>query len=267
MNKKEILASKVVKDYLDTVEDDGTNEQYQVALVDFFRWIDKHPDEYVCDPRRLRIKNPVLDLDYIDGVEKDLNAFIQSFKTRISEHIGRLYAPNTVSKRIYTFKSFLEWNHVELSKRFWMVFRKKHGSPNVVIEDINPTQEQVQKIFQMGNIREKAMISCHVSSGCRIGELCDVRNKDLHWDDFERYGVLLVTIRANNKGNKTNKERQTFFSSEAVHFLKLWLDSEREKHSKVSREKIKNLPKEKTGVIKDDDRVFPFTSATSYQRG
>jgi site-specific recombinase XerD len=157
---------------------------------------------------------------------------------------------------VYTVKNFFEFHHTELSKRFWQDFKKKHNGASIIIEDISPTQEQVQKVIHSADIREKAVILCQISSGCRIGELLDIRIGDLHWDDYEKYGTLLVEIRSDNKGNKTSKTRITFFSAEAIEYLNIWLDNEREKSLKLSSKKAKNL-----GLsVRDDDRIFPFDS-------
>ena len=264
MNKETILKSQMVSKYLKAIQSKGTKEQYEIHLTDFFTWLNKHPDSYLKDPRKLRIEDPMFEIDYLDGVEKDILEYYQSFDNRICERTKRPYAPLTKVHRIYTIKNFLEWNHVELSKKFWIDFNRKHNGATVVIDDISPTQEQVQKLVQLGDIREKSVITCQTSSGARIGEVLDLRLKDLKWSDYERYGVLLVEIRADNKGNKTRKTRITFFSEEAVRYLKVWLESERKKYLQVALQKSKNLQKKgyMTGKVKDDDRVFPFSTNT-----
>jgi len=255
MEKSIILNSKKVIEYLNNIENEGTKEQYTVQLVDFLQWLNKLPDEYVKDCELLRIDNPKEEIKYKRMVEKDIRDYYISFDTRLNK-LGRTYAPLRRKHNVYTAKNFFEFHHTELSKRFWQDFRKKHNGASIIIEDISPTQEQVQKIIQMSDIREKAVILCQISSGCRIGELLDIRLKDLHWDDYERYGVLLVEIRSDNKGNKTKKSRITFFSSESLEYLNLWLEKERKKHLELSSKKAENLGLE----MKNDDRVFPFTS-------
>ncbi len=264
MNKQTILKSQMVSKYLKAIQSKGTKEQYEIHLTDFFTWLNKHPDVYLKDPRKLRIENPTLEIDYLDGIEKDILEYYQGFDNRICERTKRPYAPLTKAHRIYTIKNFFEWNHVELSKKFWIDFNRKHNGATVVIDDISPTQEQVQKLVQLGDIREKSVITCQTSSGTRIGEILDIRLKDLKWSDYERYGVLLVEIRADNKGNKTRKTRITFFSEEAVRYLKVWLESERKKYLQMAIQKAKNLQAKghMIGEVKDDDRVFPFTTNT-----
>jgi len=262
LDKSTILESKTVNGYIKAIGNEGTETQYEVRLNDFFSWININPDDYIKDPRKLRIQDPLLEIEYLDKVEKDINDYNESFDTRTSELTKRPFSPNTRKNRIHTIKNFLEWNHIELSKKFWINFRRKNKSPTVVIDDISPTQEQIQKIVEIGDIREKSVISCQSSSGTRIGELLDIRLKDLKWDDYKRYGVLLVEIRADNKGNKTNKSRITFFSEEAIRYLKVWLDTERGKYLKVAEQKSKNLQKtgHMIGQVKDDDRIFPFST-------
>ena len=262
LDKTTILESKTVSEYIKAIGNEGTETQYKVRLTDFFSWVNINPDDYIKDPRRLRIQNPLSEIEYLDKVEKDINEYNNSFDNRVSEQTKRPFSPNSRKNRIHTIKNFLEWNHIELSKKFWISFRRKNASPTVVIDDISPTHEQIQKIVEIGDIREKCVISCQTSSGCRIGELLDIRLKDLKWGDYKRYGVLLVEIRPDNKGNKTNKSRITFFSEEAIRYLNIWLDNEREKYLKTSRQKSKNLQKtgHMKGQVKDDDRIFPFST-------
>jgi integrase len=259
MERSVILNSKKVIEYLNNIDNKGTRGQYTVQLVDFFQWLNKHPDEYVKDCELLRIDNPTEEIKYKRIVEKDIRDYYKSFDKRLHRY-GRTYAPLRRMHNVYTVKNFFEFHHTELSKRFWQDFKKKHNGASIIIEDISPTQEQVQKIIQMGDVREKAVILCQISSGCRIGELLDIRLKDLHWNDFERYGVLIVEIRSDNKGNKTRKSRITFFSSEAIEYLNVWLERERVKHLQLSVNKSKNFKEFMKGEVKDDDRVFPFTS-------
>jgi len=255
MEKSTILNSKKVIEYLNNIDNKGTRVQYAVHLVDFFKWLNKHPDECVKDSELLRIDNPKDEIKYKRIIEKNIRDYYNSFDTRLNKS-GRTYAPLRRKHHVYTVKNFFEFHHTELSKRFWQDFKKKHNGATIIIEDISPTQEQVKKLIQVGDIREKTLILCQISSGCRIGEILDIRLKDLHWDDYERYGVLLVEIRSDNKGNKTKKTRITFFSKESVEYLELWLDQERKNYLELSSKKAENLGLK----IKDDDRVFPFTS-------
>lgn len=267
LDKNIILESKTVSEYIKSIGNEGTETQYKVRLTDFFSWININPDDYIKDPRKLRIQDPLSEIEYLDKIEKDIFDYNKSFDTRTSELTKRLFSPNSRKNRIHTIKNLLEWNHIELSKKFWIDFRRKNKSPTVVIDDISPTQEQMQKLVEIGDIREKCVITCQTSSGTRIGELLDIRLKDLKWDDYKRYGVLLVEIRANNIGNKTSKTRITFFSEEAIRYLKIWLDTEnsgRDKYLKRARQKAKNLQKSgyMKGQVKNDDRVFPFSTNT-----
>ena len=52
------------------------------------------------------------------------------------------------------------------------------------------------------------------------------------------------------------KNRIVFFSSESVEYLNLWLEGERKKYLELSKKKAENLGLE----MKNDDRVFPFTT-------
>ncbi len=77
-----------------------------------------------------------------------------------------------------------------------------------------PTKEDVKKLIDgVQTVRDKALISVLYESGCRIGELLNVRLKDVEFDD---YGVVMLV-----KG-KTGSRRIRLVSS--VSRLSLWIE-------------------------------------------
>lgn len=68
-----------------------------------------------------------------------------------------------------------------------------------------PTQEEIEKMINAAcTVRDKALISILYESGCRIGELLNVRLKDVEFDD---YGAIILV-----KG-KTGPRRIRLISS------------------------------------------------------
>lgn len=77
-----------------------------------------------------------------------------------------------------------------------------------------PTQEEIEKMINAAcTVRDKALISILYESGCRIGELLNVRLKDVEFDD---YGAIILV-----KG-KTGPRRIRLISS--VPRLSVWID-------------------------------------------
>ena len=128
------------------IDNEGTIGQYSLQLIDFFRWLDKDPDHYVKDCELLHINNPTEEINYRRMVENDIRNYYKSFDNRLNIY-GRKYAPLSRKHHVYTVKNFFEFHHTELSKRFWQDFKKKHNGASIVIEDISPTQEQIQKLL------------------------------------------------------------------------------------------------------------------------
>jgi len=77
-----------------------------------------------------------------------------------------------------------------------------------------PTQEEIEKLISAAcTVRDKALVSVLYESGCRIGELLNVRLKDVEFDD---YGATILV-----KG-KTGSRRIRLVSS--VPRLSVWIE-------------------------------------------
>jgi integrase len=77
-----------------------------------------------------------------------------------------------------------------------------------------PTKEDIELLINATcNVRDKALVSVLYESGCRIGELLNVRLKDVAFDD---YGVVMLVR------GKTGPRRIRLVSSEPR--LSVWID-------------------------------------------
>lgn len=75
------------------------------------------------------------------------------------------------------------------------------------------TLEDIQKIFTVIPPKKKALYYALLSTGCRPGELIQVRKRDL---DFSQKRVM---IKISSKNTKTHKSRTVFLTKEATSYL------------------------------------------------
>jgi integrase len=131
-------------------------------------------------------------------------------------HRPKVLSPNSIKDYMSVAKKILSYFDVEISKE---KFREKVVLPrsHTITEDEAPKTEEVKKVLLHCDIRGKALITMLASSGMRVGELLNLRVKDV---DFSHHPTL-INIRA--EITKDKQARYVFISDEATEFLKEWL--------------------------------------------
>lgn len=87
-----------------------------------------------------------------------------------------------------------------------------------------PTQEEIENLISAAcTVRDKALVSVLYESGCRIGELLNVRLKDVEFDD---YGAIILVR------GKTGPRRIRLIS--CVPRLSVWIEHHSGKHNPES---------------------------------
>lgn len=127
-----------------------------------------------------------------------------------------------------TIKKFYKW----LGKEELVSWFKTTVDKNKLPLPTTITREELLKLIQScRTVRDKALISVLYESGCRIGELINVRLNEI---EFDAYGSVLII----NRG-KTGS-RRIRICGKAVEYLKEWVNV--------------NHP-----TKKPDDVLFPYT--------
>ncbi|AKA48712.1 hypothetical protein IX51_05915 [uncultured archaeon] len=129
--------------------------------------------------------------------DKCLTAEAPDLKRAISEISSRKhkngikYSENTIEDYKIAVKRFYRWlisNDGEVPENVKWIKKKRvtnrHVKPDALI-----TEAEMSLIVQnCKNARDKALFSLLYDSGCRIGELMTLKNKDV---DFDQYGAVL----------------------------------------------------------------------------
>lgn len=179
----------------------------------------KFKDE--CISKGLTIDRALFYLEKLSRIAQFLNKdFIDATKEDLEELVRRIelnsnYSEWTKLGYKIALKKFYQWVEGEdgayPDKVDWIRARIKRNREKLTNL---PTQEEIEKLISAAcTVRDKALVSVLYESGCRIGELLNVRLKDVEFDD---YGAVMLV-----KG-KTGPRRIRLVSS--VPRLSIWIE-------------------------------------------
>jgi integrase len=146
-----------------------------------------------------------------------------------------------------TVRNFLEYYDIDINPR---KFKLKIKFPRIVREHKEAiTKEKILKILETcSKFKLKCYILFLAATGCRAGEACSIRLKDIDFKNSK------VTIRG--EFTKTKVGRYVFLTEELKDYLKKWLQQKyRERRVYIENRKVKP-------IVKEDDLVF--SSSFSY---
>lgn len=240
--------SVVIEKFLNEYESKSTQRAYSSALEWFFESINVEPDKYF-------------------GNERDYGADIKKFRMVISQPfidkrgIQKVRPPKTTLLYTMAVKQFLLQNGVELKTLFWknLFGRSKSKKARPLTQDRAPTKEEIMKILSHATIRDRVVTLCLISSGCRVGELLQVKMKDLHLDR----NPAEIDIQA--QYTKTGVRRTVFISNEAKAAILEWNKVRSQKlQSSINKLDGINVYRKKNNLTckqktTEDDRLIPFS--------
>ena len=128
--------------------------------------------------------------------------------------------PKTLKQLLNGIKQYLMENDIDLTKKFWKNLNgrsKALKSMKAVTKDIMPTKEELRRILNHLSLKGRAFFLCLLSSGARIGEICELRLLDVNF----KTTPTEIFIRA--ESTKTYENRYSFISQEATENLKSFL--------------------------------------------
>lgn len=142
--------------------------------------------------------------------ETEFNGFIQYLAK-----MGK--SPNSIRAYVTAVQNLMKYYHISLSMAFVNV-------PKGITQKINHKHEwtlnHVKEFFgKATNYRDKAITLCMFQSGIAVNELCELNFGDVE-KELETLPLCLRIVR-----EKTGTEYKTFLGRDAVHYLKLYLET------------------------------------------
>lgn len=233
--------SKIVEDFLSNFPSSSTTRGYRCHLKCFFKVIDKDPDKYIINIRRLEYKDR---LDFIEGYEKDVKKFWKWM-------IKKKYAPKTVSNATNCVRVFLKQYRIRLDDVVWENMRRRGTGNKPVTQETPITKEMLKEILIHGDAKAKSMFLTCASGGIRIGELIKLKMNDV--DTNSRPTKIIVRYYGPDTV-KTKSSRITFITDEATVALQEWLKQRTSSLDlAVKRTNFPNVEKKS-----ENNHVFPF---------
>jgi len=152
----------------------------------------------------------------------------------VDEYLGELEASDlasgTIAVRQAHIKTFFRVNGIALEPM-------RRYSLRVKYRDRAPKLEEVQRIIEVADLREKAMVMLLATGGFRIGTLLKLRYG--HVREGLEDGRVPVHIHVEAEITKGKyADYDTFINEEASHYLKLYLEERKRGTKKIPPEEI-----------------------------
>ncbi|KXA88812.1 hypothetical protein AKJ61_04145 [candidate division MSBL1 archaeon SCGC-AAA259B11] len=157
------------------------------------------------------------------------------------------YTPKTRNNRLGTVKVFFQDHGLAIPRAWWKKFRRRKmekGRPRT--RDRAGKKEEWREIIRnMDSPLGKALYLTLLSTGCRIGAMLSVKEKDLDLDSDPARIDLRPSYTKASIGDRT-----VFLTSKAEKHVRNYLDWRKDK-------------KKSDGTDLDTDRLFPITRSTA----
>ena len=221
----------------------ATLYQYVFGVYRYCNWAEKSPDEVV--------RESLLD-------RKILERYVASLDDFVGDLQAEGLAPGTISNHVKGVKALYRTNGIELVLPYRLPRRVKYS-------DRAPTPEELTRIMDIANLREKVIISMVALGGFRLGTLSKLRYRHVK-KDLET-GVVPIHVHVEAEITKGKyHDYDTFLGAEAVEYLKVYLETRK----KGTRRDKWGIPPEElrdeSPLVRDSQTktVKPVTTGSVY---
>jgi integrase len=188
-------------EYVKENKSTNTFNVYRQGLKKFLEWIQKDPDEIIRDAKQRFLSE---DREIREFWKMQIEMFRSSLlKEGLTKNSARTQATAVVAFFRHYGLSY------ELEKDFWQV--------QVTAKDFIPSIEELRRMFNVANIREKIVLSLGLDLGLRIGDFSIIKKAEL--PDLS----LEAPISFDRLTRKENIVAKGFISIETVELLKAYL--------------------------------------------
>jgi len=220
LNNKSIvkLASYLLK-Y--TTGSKHTLYQYVFGIYRFCKWNNKTPDKMI---QELKTNN------------KTIDKYIQKIDDFIGDLQAENIAPGTINNHVKGVKALLRVNNINLILPFRV-------PKTIKFPDRAPTPEELTKIIDIANLRDKVITSILATSGVRVGTLVKLQYRHVKHDLENSITPIHMHIEAEITKGKYNSYN-TFIGSEGVKYLKAYINMRKIGNQRIEGGKKRGMPPE-----------------------
>ena len=215
----------------------ATLYQYIYGIHRFCKWANTQPDQLIesCQDQ--------------DGDPRP--KALAKYGRLLDDFIGCLQAenlaPGTVSNHAKGVKALFRANRLKLELHYDL-------SKRIVYSDRAPTPEELQRIIEIANVREKVIISMLALGGFRIGTLVKLQYRHVKRDLEKMKSPIHVHVEAEITKGKYH-DYDAFIGQEAAEYLRTYIDLRRQ-GSPTGRTPPENIHYE-SPLIRDKLHKYP----------
>ncbi|MGD1837527.1 MAG: tyrosine-type recombinase/integrase [Nitrososphaeraceae archaeon] len=202
MQKQTFIPSKSYDLLLAHIRNQKTKKMYKSYFKMFLEYCQMNPD------------------DIIKLESRQLTTLARNFLLNSSKRVS----PGSIHIMQAVLKLFFEVNEVVVN---WTLIRKAIPKNQTVIDDRLYTQEEIRKLLDHADLREKTIIYTLLSTGMRIGGLCELELKDLQY--IEDHKLYKITVYASSKHDRYI----TFCTPECATTIQKYLEYRKEEGEKL----------------------------------
>lgn len=191
----------------------SVNKNYFLKFIDYLRAMGMSKARIDRYQQVLKLFGLMISKDFKELTKDDYISIVGSIEARNYKDWTKI----TYKRILKKFVSWLYGGEVDPDCIKWIKFNYKTAKrlPEEIL-----TQDEVKRLIEAAiKPRDKALIACLYESGCRIGELGDMKLKHVQ---FDNYGAKLLV-----KG-KTGQRRVRIISS--VSYLARWINEHPQKN-------------------------------------
>ncbi len=182
---------------------------YIYTIEKFCTWANAEPDDLIAECKDME---GLLNLRALPKAAERLDRYYK-------ELMAGSYAPHSVAEWIAHIKSFYKINNVDLP-----FARNLRG--RTVSRDSAPKPEELQRVIDIADLREKVVVSMLALGGFREGTLAALKYRHVKADLEKGTVPIHVHVEAEITKGKYH-DYDTFIGREAVEYLKAYLDLRR----------------------------------------
>lgn len=198
----------------------GTLKEYIYHVYRFSVYLNASPDQMIEN---------CLDVDGDPNPKA-----VAKYNRLLDDYVGELQAaelaPGTVNGHVKAIKALFRCNGLRLEAPYGL-------SNRVVNKDRSPTPEELSKLLDVANIREKVIETMLATGGFREGTLSKLKYRHIKNDLEAGIVPLHVHVEAEITKGKYN-DYDTFLGQEAVDYLKIYMKMRRQGTEKIPPEDL-----------------------------
>ncbi len=219
----------------------ATLYQYIYGIYRYSTWVNISPDVLIFS---CADKNGLLSLNTVKEHAQKIDDFVGEMK-------ALKLAPCTTANFVKGIKALYRVNEVPLHLPY-------HLKAKVQYHDRAPTPEELTKLIDLADIREKVVISMLALAGFRVGTLIKLQYRHVKQDLEQGITPIHIHVEADITKGKYH-DYDTFIGPEAVEYLQAYLAMRRRGTLRLPPETITNS----TPLIRNE-KAHNVTSVSTY---